>query len=41
MDEDKYNEIVRNIDSEQHYRIKDGLLYRIENNEDLRVIRKY
>ncbi|CAB4418770.1 unnamed protein product [Rhizophagus irregularis] len=41
MEEDKYNEIVRNIDSEQHYRIKDGLLYRIENNKDLRVIRKY
>ncbi|CAB4443573.1 unnamed protein product [Rhizophagus irregularis] len=41
MEEDKYNEIVRNIDSEQRYRIKDGLLYRMENNEDLRVIRKY
>ncbi|CAB4434111.1 unnamed protein product [Rhizophagus irregularis] len=41
MEEDKYNEIVRNINSERHYRIKDGLLYRIENNKDLRVIRKY
>ncbi|PKY35344.1 hypothetical protein RhiirB3_456024 [Rhizophagus irregularis] len=41
MEEDKYNEIIENIDNEQHYRIKDGLLYRIKDNKDLRVIRKY
>ena len=33
MEEEKYNEIVKNIDNEQHYKIKDGLLYRIKNND--------
>jgi hypothetical protein len=41
MEEDKYSEIIENIDNEQHYKIRDGLLYRIRNNEDLKVIRKY
>ncbi|EXX53598.1 hypothetical protein RirG_242430 [Rhizophagus irregularis DAOM 197198w] len=41
MEEDKYNEIIKNIDNEQHYRIKDGLLYRVKDNRELRVIRKY
>ena len=41
MDENKYNEICKNIKREKEYLIKDSLLYKIKNDKELRVIRKY
>ena len=41
MDENKYNEICKNIEKEKEYLIKDSLLYKIKNDKELRVIRKY
>jgi hypothetical protein len=41
MDEDKYNEIVKNIEKEEKYIIKKGILYKIKEDKLLRVIRKY
>jgi hypothetical protein len=41
MDENKYNEIVKNIEKEEKYIIKKGILYKIKEDKLLRVIRKY
>jgi len=42
MNNEKYNQIIRNIDQEKKYKINNGILYRIKNNNQLlRVIRKH
>jgi hypothetical protein len=41
MDEIEYNRIVKNVDKEEKYVIKEGLLYRIKKSKIMRVIRKY
>ena len=41
MDENEYNEIYENIEKENKYVIKDGLLYRNKENKLLKVIRKH
>jgi hypothetical protein len=41
MDEDKYNEIVKNIEKKEKYIIKKGILYKIKEDKLLRVIRRY
>ena len=42
MNNEKYNQIIRNIDQEKKYKINNGILYRIKNNnQSLRVIRKH
>jgi hypothetical protein len=41
MDKNKYNDIIRNIEKEEKYVIKKGMLYRIKGDRLLRVIRKY
>jgi hypothetical protein len=41
MNEEKYEKIIKNIEQEKEYELKDGILYRIENNKRLRVIRRY
>ncbi|GES79036.1 putative integrase core domain protein [Rhizophagus clarus] len=41
MDENEYNRIIKEINKEKKYIIKEGILFRIEDNEELRVIRKY
>jgi hypothetical protein len=41
MDENKYNEIVKNIEKEEKYIIKKGILYKIKEDKLLRVIRRY
>jgi hypothetical protein len=41
MDENKYNEIVKNIKKEEKYIIKKGILYKIKEDRLLKVIRRY
>jgi len=41
MNEEEYDKIIKNIDKEDKYRIKEGLLYRIKEEKWLRVIRRY
>jgi hypothetical protein len=41
MDENEYSRIVKDIEKENKYIIKEGLLYRIKKNGVVRVIRKY
>ena len=41
MDENEYKRIIKEIDKEKKYIIKEGILFRIENDKELRVIRKY
>jgi hypothetical protein len=41
MDEDKYNKIVKNIEKEEKYIIKKGILYKIKEDKLLKIIRKY
>ena len=41
MDENKYDEICKDIEKEKGYVIRDNLLYKIKNDNELRIIRKY
>src|ERR1700758_4234798 len=41
MDEEKYKEIIKNIEKENKYEIKDGQLYRKKQDKSLKVIRRY
>ena len=41
MEETEYDRIVKEINNERNYQIKEGLLYKIKNGKSLRVIRKY
>lgn len=41
MNEDDYNNIIRNIRKEKKYEISEGILYRIKDKERSRVIRDY
>jgi hypothetical protein len=41
MDENEYNKIIKNIGKEKKYIIKGGILYRIKEDNLLRVIRRY
>ena len=41
MDEEEYNRIVKNIEKEGKYIIKEGLLYRIRKDGIVRVVRRY
>ncbi|GBB87857.1 hypothetical protein RclHR1_14350006 [Rhizophagus clarus] len=41
MDENEYNRIIKEINKEKKYIIKEGILFRIKNNVELRVIKKY
>ena len=41
MDENEYKRIIKGIDKEKKYIIKEGILFKIENDKELRVIRKY
>jgi Integrase zinc binding domain/Integrase core domain len=41
MDENEYHRIVKNIEKENKYIVKEGLLYRIKGDKIVRVIRKY
>jgi hypothetical protein len=41
MDENKYNNIIKNIEKKEKYIIKKEILYRIKKDKLLRVIRKY
>ena len=41
MDENKYNEICKNIEKEKGYIMKNNTLYKIKNNEELKVIKNY
>jgi hypothetical protein len=41
MDENEYNNIIKNIEKEEKYIIKKEILYRIKKDKLLRIIRKY
>jgi len=41
MDEEKYKEIIKNIEKENKYEIKDGQLYRKKKDKLLKVIKRY
>ena len=41
MDEEKYKEIIKNIEKENKYEIKDGQLYKKKWDKLLKVIRRY
>ena len=41
MDEDEYNRICRNIEKENKYSIKNGILYRKKEDKLLKIIRRY
>jgi hypothetical protein len=41
MDENEYNNIIKNIEKEKKYIVKEEILYRIKKDKLLRVIRRY
>src|SRR6185369_13860581 len=41
MEESEYNRIVNNIEKEDKYELKEGILYRIKGQNKFRVIRDY
>lgn len=41
MNEEEYKRIVKNIEKEKDYRVVEGILYRIEGNKELRIIRRF
>ena len=41
MNDEEYNQIIKNIDQENNYKINDGILYKVKDNQLLRVIRRY
>ena len=41
MDEDEYNRICKNLEKENKYNIRDGILYRKEKDKWLKIIRKH
>jgi Integrase zinc binding domain len=41
MNDKDYEDIIKNIDQENDYEINHDILYRMKDNEKLRVIRRY
>src|SRR4051794_28018012 len=41
MNEEKYQQIIKEIDKENKYEVREGMLYRIKGNRKLRAIRRH
>jgi hypothetical protein len=42
MDEKEYDEILKNIEKyKEKFKVRDGKLYRLKDEKELRVIRRY